>query len=170
MRLVYLLLSPTFGMHQYTSDLANRMIKYHEVHLVTTDGYPADRYSPSVKIHLPVKVSNTGLSLEGLRLGQFSSVIQVLRKVKPDLVHMTGPHLWNVALAFWLRQKDIPIVHTIHDLDPHYGGSYSWFLHIWNGLVIRASDHILVHGECYRNRLLDQGLAPVRVTMTGFRK
>jgi hypothetical protein len=25
MRLVYALLSPTFGMHQYTADLANRM-------------------------------------------------------------------------------------------------------------------------------------------------
>ena len=49
MRICYVLLSPTFGMHQYTADLANRMIlngldaqspAAHEVFLVTTDNYP----------------------------------------------------------------------------------------------------------------------------------
>lgn len=47
MRIVYVLLSPTFGMHQYTADLANRMAEQgHAVVLVTTTTFARDRYSP----------------------------------------------------------------------------------------------------------------------------
>ena len=36
MRICYVLLSPSFGMHQYIADLANRMAQAgHEAHLVT---------------------------------------------------------------------------------------------------------------------------------------
>ena len=55
MRICYVLLSPTFGMHQYTADLANRMAQAdHQVHLVTTRHYPRDRYLPAVIPHTPV--------------------------------------------------------------------------------------------------------------------
>jgi glycosyltransferase involved in cell wall biosynthesis len=39
-------------------------------------------------------------------------------------------------------------------------------LHLWNRQIIRRADHILVHGECYRERLLAMGLPPERVTHT----
>ena len=69
MRLCYVLLSPTFGMHQYTADIANRMANAgHEVHLVTTRRYPPDRYAPGVTVHTPVGERNTGLSLDALSL------------------------------------------------------------------------------------------------------
>ena len=46
-RICYVLLSPTLGMHQYTADLANRMVRAdHDVSLVTTSHYPRDRYLP----------------------------------------------------------------------------------------------------------------------------
>ena len=113
MRLTFLLLSPTFGMHQYTADLANRMLGRYDVHLVTTKGYPADRYGPDVSVHTPVELSGTGLSLESLRLDRLKRVKQALRALNPDLVHITGPHLWNVELVRWLRRQKIPVVHTI---------------------------------------------------------
>ena len=62
MRICYVLLSPTFGMHQYTADLANRMAQdnrgevdggSHEVSLVTTKHFPQDRYAPSVTVAPP---------------------------------------------------------------------------------------------------------------------
>ena len=41
MRICYVVLSPTFGMHQYTADPANRMAAAgHELHLVTTTRAP----------------------------------------------------------------------------------------------------------------------------------
>ena len=67
MRLCYVLLSPTWGMHQYTADLANRMqAAGHEVHVVTTRRAPRDRYSPAVAFHTPISTATTGFSLEGL--------------------------------------------------------------------------------------------------------
>lgn len=166
MRLCYLLLSPTFGMHQYTADLANRTAVSHDVHLVTTARAPRDRYAPAVTIHKPLSVPDTGLSIASMRVAELRRLADLLRHLGPDVVHLTGPHLWNVLLVAWLRRNAIPVIHTIHDLDPHAGAGYGSLLHLWNGLILRMADHILVHGERYRNRLLARGLPPHRVTYT----
>lgn len=167
MRICYVLLSPTFGMHQYTSDLANRMaLAGHEVHLVTTTRVPRDRYRPAVTLHTPVTLNNTGFSGEGLRLRDLARLRSAICGLQPEVVHFSGPHLWNVFLVRALVKQDIPVVHTLHDLDPHFGVRYGLFLRIWNQLIIRSAHHILVHGEIYRERLLNAGLAPDRVTFT----
>lgn len=166
MRLCYLLLSPTPGMHQYTADLANRMTSQRDVHVVTTAQAPRDRYAPGVTLHTPVSTGDTGLSAGGLRLGRMRRVGALLARLEPDAVHITGPHLWNAPLVAWLKRRKIPIIHTIHDLDPHKGVGYGPLLHLWNGAILRLADHILVHGERYRNRLLAHGLSPHQVTHT----
>jgi glycosyltransferase involved in cell wall biosynthesis len=167
MRICYVLLSPTFGMHQYTADLANRMAQAGEdVHLVTTARYPCDRYLPAVTVHTPVNTRNTGFSPSGLRFSGIRDLQSAIRNLDPDLVHVTGPHLWNVPLLWWLRQVGIPVVHTVHDLDPHSGTSYGHLLRLWNRAVICLTNHILVHGACYYDRLLALGVPPNRVTHT----
>ena len=105
MRICYLLLSPTFGMHQYTADLARRMAGAgHEVVLVTTSSLPRDRYGPDVDIRTPVGTSNTGFSREGLNFGQIQLVEQSVVDAAPDVLHFTGPHLWNINLVRRLRR------------------------------------------------------------------
>jgi glycosyltransferase involved in cell wall biosynthesis len=154
-------------MHQYTADPANRMARAgHEVHLVTTTHVPRDRYHPTVAIHTPVNATNTGLSAESLRLRDLWSAQRVICSLQPDIIHFAGPHLWNVSLLWALRRTGIPTVHTVHDLDPHSGTFCGRLLHIWNWMVFRLADHILVHGARYRQRLLSMGLPPERVTET----
>jgi starch synthase len=166
MRLTYLLLSPTFGMHQYTADLANRMAEQCDVAVVTVKDCPPGRYGPAVSLHTPATLSNTGLSAESLRFGRLGQVKRALLDSSPDVVHITGPHLWNLLLVRWLRRRGIPVVHTVHDLDPHHGASYGRLLHLWNGAIIRWADHIVVHGDVYRQRLIDGGRRPDQVTST----
>lgn len=166
MRLLFLLLSPTFGMHQYTADLANRMAEHFEVSAVTIKRYPKDRYGPDVVVQTPVDLGNTGLSLESLNIGRLNQVKRAVESAAPDVVHFTGPHLWNVALVRWLRAKGIPVVHTIHDLDPHYGTSYGQLLYLWNWAILRSADHIVVHGKLYRERLIAAGRRAESVTYT----
>ncbi len=167
MRLVYVLLSPTFGMHQYTADLANRMAAAgHEVHLITTAGFPRDRYGAGIVLHMPVTTRDTGFSPAGLRWGQARAALQAILQSEPQIVHFTGPHLWNVPIVRALQDCGIPVVHTIHDLDPHRGAAYGSLLYIWNGLIVRSAQHVLVHGERYRERLIAGGLAADRVTYT----
>jgi alpha-maltose-1-phosphate synthase len=163
MRLTYLLLSPTFGMHQYTADLANRMAEEHDVHLVTSSRLPRDRYSPAVTIHTPVAFTNTGLSLQSLRLGGLDRLDAALQATRPHLVHVSGPHLWNGLLLRRLKRRGVPAIHTIHDLDAHQGTRLGSLLGLWNRAIVRQADVILVHGQKYRRRLLDQGVPAGRL-------
>lgn len=167
MRICYLLLSPTFGMHQYTADYANRMVQAgHKVLLVTTEHYPGHRYLPGVEVSTPVAVRDRGFSLGGLPVWIVRRAIDVILEQKPDVVHVTGPHLWNICVLRALRGAGIPTLHTIHDLDPHPGSAYGPLLHLWNRAVLRNAKHILVHGQCYRERLLERGMDPHDVTYT----
>ncbi len=165
MRIVYVLLSPTFGMHQYTADLANRMAQQgHNATLVTTTTYVRDRYSPAVQVVTPVTTRGTGFAPEALRVGQYRQVTKAIGALRPEAVHVTGVHLWNVPLVRWLRRQGIPVVHTLHDLDPHTGVRFGWLIRLWNRLIIRSADHLLVHGQVYARRLLAGGCDPGGVT------
>jgi glycosyltransferase involved in cell wall biosynthesis len=166
MRIVYLLLSPTFGMHQYTADLANRLAAVYPVSLVTTTGLPRDRYRADIQVCTPLTTGNTGFSLEGLHLGALQQVWQQVIALRPDVVHLTGPHLWNVILVRRFRQWGIPTLHTLHDLDPHRGTPFRALVSLWNALIIRSANHILVHGECYQERLRRRGVPARKVTYT----
>ena len=160
----FLLLSPTYGMHLYTADLANRLAEAGErVHLLTTVGYPAHCYAPTVQVHTPVSTRNTGFSWRGLRPAPTKALMGVIQQVKPSLVHITGPHAWNPAILAALRRAGIPTVHTLHDLDPHPGSPYGALLRLWNALVIRRANVILVHAQRYRERLLCQGVLPEHI-------
>jgi glycosyltransferase involved in cell wall biosynthesis len=163
-------------MHQYTADLANRVAcedgagrvgqASDEAFLVTTVGYPADRYSPAVEVHTLLHTTGTGFSGEGLRLRQIGRIAQHIVELEPDAVHFTGPHLWNVTLLRLLSAQGIPTIHTLHDLDPHKGSRFGALLPVWNSLVLRAADTILVHGACYRSRLIRRGLPVTKVVHT----
>lgn len=209
MRLIYLVLSPTFGMHQYTADLANRLAAEPglEVHLVTTATLPRDRYNPAVRIHTPVATRTTGFAPEGLDLPALRRVLKTVdqiaegresevrgsegqrsegRRVRdqrisrpqdpnssspppfppfpPPVIHFPAVHLWNVLLVPALRRRGYRVIHTLHDLDPHSGVRFAGLIRLWNRLIVRSVDHVLVHGQVYRQRLLQQGVAPSRVT------
>jgi glycosyltransferase involved in cell wall biosynthesis len=168
MRICYVLLSPTFGMHQYTADLANRLAEFgHDVHLVTTTEAPRDRYTSSVQVHAPMDASDTGFSIETLRFAGLRAALEATLDLHPDVVHFSGPHAWNLPLMRRLKSEHVPILHTLHDLDPHSGSGYGVLLRVWNQHVIRVSDHILVHGQTYYRRMLDDMEVPSdRVTST----
>lgn len=165
MRLLYLLLSPTFGMHQYTADLAQRAAAHHDVHLVTTARHPSDRYGPEITVHTPIATRST-FGPDAFDPVAFLRLHRMLTNLCPDLVHITGPHLWNPELLRVLRDAGIPTIHTLHDLDPHPGTAYGSLLYLWNQQVMRNADHLLVHSQQARERVIAQGVAPDCVTGT----
>jgi hypothetical protein len=93
MRIVLVVLSPTFGMYQVAADLANRLCQEHEVHLLAAQAAPADRFAPDVSIHRLTRAGNSGLepaSLDGVRLAR---VLRIAVALRPDLVHVVAPHV-----------------------------------------------------------------------------
>lgn len=167
MRICYVLLSPTFGMHQYTADLANRMASAgHDVHLVTVTCVPCDRYASSVAIHPSARLTTDSFSKEVFQFSALRRLLTTICELSPDVVHFTGPHPWNVLLTLGLVRQRIPVIHTLHDLEPHRGTFYDLSLRFWNRLIGHLADHILVHGQTYRQHLLKRGVSPSRVTWT----
>jgi glycosyltransferase involved in cell wall biosynthesis len=154
-------------MHQYTADLANRMTRDgHEVHLLTTSRAPLDRYAPGVTAHTPAAIPDTGFSPAALRPRDLRRVLLAGRDLGPDLVHFTGPHLWNPLLLRAFSRAGVPTIHTIHDLHPHAGAAYGRLLYLWNAWVRREAGHLLVHGQRYRQELVAAGVPGSRVTHT----
>jgi glycosyltransferase involved in cell wall biosynthesis len=166
MRICYVLLSPTWGMHEYTADLVTRrQAAGDDVDLVTTSRAPREPYAPGISIHMPVSLTNTGFSLEGMmRLPAVPRVAREIRSLRPDVVHFTGPHLWNPLLVDRLHAAGARVVHTLHDLHPHLGAAYGRLLYLWNGRVQRAADHLLVHGQLFRDELIEHSVPASRVT------
>lgn len=165
MRITYVLLSATFGMHQYTADLAAQMVQCgNDVDLVTTAQLPPDRYSDAVQVHTPLNSRSTGFGGDGLQAAALARVMAAIVSLQPVVVHITGVHLWNPLLLTLLRRRGIATVHTLHDLEPHPGVPFARLIRLWNRWVLSQADHVLVHGACYRSSLLQQGTPPERVS------
>jgi glycosyltransferase involved in cell wall biosynthesis len=62
-----------------------------------------------------------------------------------------------------MKRRGTPVIHSLHDLDPHSGTPLSVLLKAWNKLILRVSDQIVVHGQRYRNRLIEMGFSEERV-------
>lgn len=173
MRVTYVVLSPTFGMHQYTADLANRFAdrkgnggQLAQATVIAPRQVPTDRYAPAVNIQSIVPVIGTGLKRSNLNPAALQRAYRAIVASRPDVVHFTGPHLWNPVLLYRMRRAGIPTIHTIHDVDPHSGTGYGRLLYVWNNSIVRWAGQILVHGRLYRDRLIAQGTPTDRVVYT----
>jgi glycosyltransferase involved in cell wall biosynthesis len=161
-------------MQQYTADLANQMSGAFDgdtrqqwpVTVITNSRVPRDRYTPRAMVQPVVDIAGTGLQKTNFSVRGFNAVYRTIRAAQPDIVHFTGPHVWNPALLLRLKRDGIMTIHTIHDLDPHSGTGYGKLLYIWNNSILRSASYILVHGQVYRDRLLLRGVSEKKVSYT----
>lgn len=165
MRIVFVVLSPTFGMYQVAADLANRLCQEHEVHLLAAQAAPADRFAPAVSIHRLTRAGNSGLEPASLDFGRLARVLRTAIALRPDLVHIVAPHVWNLPLVVWLREKGIPVVYTLHDPDPHVGTPLPRLVKWYTYWTARLADRVFIYGEVYRQRLLVAGVHPDRLVV-----
>ena len=173
-RVCYVVLSPTFGMQQYTASLANQLTgafasesgQKWQTTVITNHQVPRDRYAPQVDVRPVVNIAGTGLQRTNFNVLGVEAVYRAIRAAQPDVVHFTGPHIWNPALLLRLKQAGLKTIHTIHDLDPHSGAGYGQLLYVWNNSILRWADHILVHGRVYQKRLTHKGMPDLKVTYT----
>jgi glycosyltransferase involved in cell wall biosynthesis len=167
MRICYVVLESTFGAHQYSADLANRLAGAgHDVHLVTTPGAPRDRWSQNVTIHTSSRTRIDDPSSTGPRVPTMGQVRFALRAIKPQVVHLCEPRLWNLRLLRTLQTQGIRLVYTAHDLELRDKPGRRLARRLAHRRLLQAAEQVLVHGDTYRQRLLAQGLPPEKMTCT----
>ena len=186
----FVLLSPTYGMHLYTADLARTItgcrlkvegcglgvegcrlkvaggrlqVEGSGVRVVTTTTAPVGVYGDGVEVLTPVTTHGTGFAREGMNLAAYRDLQSSIFNLQPSTVHFTGVHLWNAPLVHALRRRGARVVHTLHDLAPHSGVRHGGLIRLWNRLVIGSGAEILVHGKCWREQLIREGVDPARV-------
>lgn len=106
----------------------------------------------------------------GLKAGNFNpagwlKVYRTIVNLRPDVVHFTGPHLWNPVLMVALRRAGLDCAHPARSYqNTHSGAGYGKLLYAWNNSIKRLANKMLVRGQLYRARLIADGLKADRVT------
>lgn len=146
-------------LEDYTISFANGVAQHLDVVL----GVPRRRYAhlassfdPAVKVHLLDWPRHRSLS-NPLFLHRLTRLI---RHERPSLIHLlSNTTLWlNFVVPFW---RPIPLVTTVHDVDPHPGDSDTRRLPLWAPrLMIRQSQHLVVHGEGLKRAVVQRYSKP----------
>ncbi len=97
-------------------------------------------------------------------LAAYSRIRSAIGNRQSAIYHFTGVHAWNLPLVRGLRRRGVPVIHTLHDLDPHTGVRYPALIRLWNRLIIASGCHLLVHGQRTREQLIARGVPAERVT------
>jgi alpha-maltose-1-phosphate synthase len=134
-RIVYVLLSPTFGMHQYTADLANRIadsglpiadlpgttrntpgtrflqpeMSRPPVSLITTTTLPRNRYSAAVRIETPVTIHGTGFARESLDLRGCRRVLETITQRPSATADQPSSIVHFTGVHAW----NVPLVYAL---------------------------------------------------------
>jgi len=152
-------------MYQVAADLANRFCDEYDVHLVCAVSAPRDRFAGAVRLHPLSKARSSGMDLATLDLLTLLRVMRRISTLRPDVVHFVAPHIWNLPLVLWLRLKKMPLVYTLHDLDPHQGTRFSGWMRFFNKRIVHLVDQLFVYGAIYKERLIASGVRPERITV-----
>jgi glycosyltransferase involved in cell wall biosynthesis len=152
-------------MYQVVADLANRFCAQHTVHLLAAQSVPEDRFAPAVRIHRLARSGNSGLELTSLDPVTLARVLCTAARIAPDVVHFVAPHVWNLPLILWLRAKGIPVLYSLHDLDPHMGTAFGWLMRLFNAVIVRLVDRLFVYGKVYKERLIANGLHAAKIAV-----
>lgn len=168
MRVAIVALScPRGGMLHYASQLANAIAAKAEVHCFTPDPASLDGYlSAGIARHATLPLSFPG---EGWRsiltqanLARHARHAQLIRSVRPDVVHLVTDHPSNGVLAAMLG--DLKVVFTQHDATQH-PGEEAWLKARLTRWTAARCDRIVVHAERLREVLVERGYPGDRVTV-----
>jgi glycosyltransferase involved in cell wall biosynthesis len=97
-----------------------------------------------------------------LRLMRY--VTRLIRRHRPDVVHLQQGHLW---FNFALSSIDEPLVISVHDATLHPGDLRSRatpFFQYYRGF--RAADALIVHSESVKRQLVARDLDPAAIVST----
>ena len=157
MRIVFVALANAPSLQRYAAFAANELAQRHEVHVVTTHHAERSHFAPLVHHH-PLGTTRTPrLELQTANLFAAHAIVKLIKRLRPDIVHYTCAHPWNLLIARLTRRYRQ--VFTIHDVVPHPGESVTRVVAWYNRSVFRGlADRVIVHGKAHLKVLGEQGI------------
>lgn len=151
MKIVIITLADRGGMIHYTSQLANALSCYVDLTVIIGNGNN-HYFNGNVSVK-SIAIPSTGI-IGKKNIFNFLSIIEILRDIKPDIIHISGNHFWIFGLYNYIKNKNVIL--TLHDINEHEG-EQSLINILTNKLHIKLAKHIFVHGEKLRNILVMKG-------------
>ncbi|QUS35118.1 glycosyltransferase family 4 protein [Falsirhodobacter algicola] len=154
-----LLIAP--GPQDHAIAVANGLVGQAEVIFAVPDRHYRDLagwIDPAIELHRlnwPRTRSPRNLSL-------LAALTRLVRQVRPDIIHvLSNTTLWlGAAVPLWRRIA--PVVVTVHDVTVHPGDRDTAQLPDWGArLMVRGSDHVVVHGEALRRAAMARFARPM---------
>lgn len=89
------------------------------------------------------------------------TVVDLIRDLRPDVVHFVNKHIWNYLLIKRVRWNRISTrwVHTFHDPIGHEGDAVQRGVIAYHKLIQRSLDAVIVHSDTARHQT-DTALRP----------
>ncbi|MBN1136102.1 MAG: glycosyltransferase family 4 protein [Anaerolineae bacterium] len=166
MRVVIIGLSPSIGMQFYSAGLASALVTQpgYDVSVIGSVALRSDAYHRDVRLLPAHSFSSTGLSPSALNPAKFYSLLRQIEAVRPNVVHITTPHLWNLPLLFCLRRR-YPLVLTRHDAVTHEGARGELVKGIYRRAEVNAADAVVVHSQAVARILESWKTGPAGTTV-----
>ena len=160
MNVTILALSCKGGMLHYASQLSNELSITQNVSVIIPKHTSSDLFRKEVHI-LKVKTAKSikDYLLRSLDFRNLQLISNCIKQSKPDVLHIVSSHPWNVFFC----SKKIPTIFTLHDPKKHIGEMILPLY--WSDQYCKqASRKILVHGNCWKEYLIEKGFPSSKVT------
>lgn len=161
MHVAFVTLSNGPSHQRYAAFAAEELSARHRVDVVTSRHADPEVFDAGSVVygHHPISTPRTPkIEPQTFNVSNLLWVASRLRRLSPDVIHYTCPHPWHMALP--LLGPDARSVFTIHDVEPHPGESASWSraIRIYNTVVSRLADRIVLHGETHLSTVAEWGV------------
>ncbi len=152
------------GMVHFGTQLANSLQQITPVATVDVDDVASRQYSGGVqRFSIHAGDGPVGSLLQAGNPFTWLRLLRVLRKIKPDVVHVVAPHEWNPVLIPIIKVLGRPLIYTVHDPVPHRGAPLR--MRISHMLITRAADALVVLTRYGRAQLQAQGYDTRKIFM-----
>ncbi len=108
------------------------------------DDYPAPHEENNYFIEAP---ENPGLSMETLNFGEWSRMMKIIKKLKPDIVYIESFHVWNYPIMLYCKRKGITFANSLNDVILHKGDSHIGIKKIFNWSQVKLADRVVMRSK-----------------------
>ncbi len=156
MRIVLVALSNAPSLQRYAAFAAAELATRHDVHVVCTRHTDRSLFAYGGPVHRIGSTRTPRPEPQMLNVLSLGRIAVLIRRLRPDVVHFTSAHPWNLVLAALLPQQIR--VFTVHDVVPHPDEAVTRFVACYNYAVFQRLAHrVIVHGASHLERIRELG-------------